>query len=129
MSLASLARAAGSRPARPQEELEDRRVDPPFELAADLVQATDLTKAEAFVQGDTSRTPFGWGTWGSRSAVAGGGVHTSCAGLQGHVATQNEHRFTVIQGVPAFFLFQRGNYPRRGPECRRPLGRTTGYVA
>lgn len=26
------------------------------------------------VQGDTARTPFGWGTWGSRSAVAGGGA-------------------------------------------------------
>ena len=28
----------------------------------------------AFVQGDTARTPFGWGTWGSRSAVAAGGA-------------------------------------------------------
>jgi len=26
------------------------------------------------VQGDTARTPYGWGTWGSRSAVAGGGA-------------------------------------------------------
>ena len=28
----------------------------------------------SFVQGDTARTPYGWGTWGSRSAVAGGGA-------------------------------------------------------
>ncbi len=27
-----------------------------------------------FVQGDTAMTPYGWGTWGSRSAVAGGGA-------------------------------------------------------
>ncbi len=27
-----------------------------------------------FVQGDTARTPYGCGTWGSRSAVAGGGA-------------------------------------------------------
>jgi carbon-monoxide dehydrogenase large subunit len=28
----------------------------------------------AFVQGDTNATPYGWGTWGSRSVVAGGGA-------------------------------------------------------
>jgi carbon-monoxide dehydrogenase large subunit len=27
-----------------------------------------------FIQGDTAMTPYGWGTWGSRSAVAGGGA-------------------------------------------------------
>jgi carbon-monoxide dehydrogenase large subunit len=27
-----------------------------------------------FVQGDTQATPYGWGTWGSRSIVAGGGA-------------------------------------------------------
>lgn len=27
-----------------------------------------------FIQGDTDNTPYGWGTWGSRSAVAGGGA-------------------------------------------------------
>ncbi|RIL07369.1 MAG: carbon monoxide dehydrogenase [Proteobacteria bacterium] len=27
-----------------------------------------------FIQGDTQMTPYGWGTWGSRSAVAGGGA-------------------------------------------------------
>ena len=27
-----------------------------------------------FVQGDTAMTPYGWGTWGSRSAIAGGGA-------------------------------------------------------
>ena len=27
-----------------------------------------------FIQGDTDVTPYGWGTWGSRSAVAGGGA-------------------------------------------------------
>jgi aerobic carbon-monoxide dehydrogenase large subunit len=26
------------------------------------------------IQGDTANTPYGWGTWGSRSAVAGGGA-------------------------------------------------------
>jgi aerobic carbon-monoxide dehydrogenase large subunit len=26
------------------------------------------------IQGDTAMTPYGWGTWGSRSAVAGGGA-------------------------------------------------------
>jgi carbon-monoxide dehydrogenase large subunit len=26
------------------------------------------------IQGDTESTPYGWGTWGSRSAVAGGGA-------------------------------------------------------
>jgi carbon-monoxide dehydrogenase large subunit len=28
----------------------------------------------SFVQGDTQATPYGWGTWGSRSVVAGGGA-------------------------------------------------------
>ena len=27
-----------------------------------------------FIQGDTAMTPYGWGTWGSRSATAGGGA-------------------------------------------------------
>jgi carbon-monoxide dehydrogenase large subunit len=34
-----------------------------------------------FVQGDTARTPYGWGTWGSRSAVAGGGAVIRAAEL------------------------------------------------
>lgn len=33
----------------------------------------------AFVQGDTQATPYGWGTWGSRSAVAGGGAVITAA--------------------------------------------------
>jgi carbon-monoxide dehydrogenase large subunit len=28
----------------------------------------------SFTQGDTQATPYGWGTWGSRSVVAGGGA-------------------------------------------------------
>ena len=28
----------------------------------------------SFIQGDTQATPYGWGTWGSRSIVAGGGA-------------------------------------------------------
>jgi carbon-monoxide dehydrogenase large subunit len=31
-------------------------------------------KDVTFIQGDTAMTPYGWGTWGSRSAVAGGGA-------------------------------------------------------
>src|SRR5262249_19788335 len=31
-------------------------------------------KDVTFIQGDTAATPYGWGTWGSRSAVAGGGA-------------------------------------------------------
>ena len=31
-------------------------------------------KDVSFIQGDTDNTPYGWGTWGSRSAVAGGGA-------------------------------------------------------
>jgi aerobic carbon-monoxide dehydrogenase large subunit len=31
-------------------------------------------KDVTFLQGDTAATPYGWGTWGSRSAVAGGGA-------------------------------------------------------
>ena len=42
------------------------------QLAADGIgcEVKDVT----FMQGDTSSTPYGWGTWGSRSAVAGGGA-------------------------------------------------------
>ncbi len=32
-----------------------------------------------FVQGDTQNTPYGWGTWGSRSIVAGGGAVVNAA--------------------------------------------------
>jgi carbon-monoxide dehydrogenase large subunit len=32
-----------------------------------------------FVQGDTQSTPYGWGTWGSRSIVAGGGAVVNAA--------------------------------------------------
>ncbi|HZP41791.1 MAG TPA: xanthine dehydrogenase family protein molybdopterin-binding subunit [Candidatus Binatia bacterium] len=32
------------------------------------------------VQGDTQATPYGWGTWGSRSMVAGGGAVVKAAG-------------------------------------------------
>jgi aerobic carbon-monoxide dehydrogenase large subunit len=32
-----------------------------------------------FVQGDTQSTPYGWGTWGSRSVVAGGGAVVNAA--------------------------------------------------
>ena len=32
-----------------------------------------------FVQGDTKATPYGWGTWGSRSVVAGGGAVITAA--------------------------------------------------
>ena len=32
------------------------------------------------VLGDTSKTPFGWGTWGSRSTVTGGGALTLATG-------------------------------------------------
>jgi carbon-monoxide dehydrogenase large subunit len=32
-----------------------------------------------FVQGDTQATPYGWGTWGSRSMVAGGGAVVNAA--------------------------------------------------
>ena len=31
-------------------------------------------KDVTFIQGDTAATPYGWGTWASRSAVAGGGA-------------------------------------------------------
>jgi len=42
------------------------------QLVADVIgcEVKDVT----FIQGDTAATPFGWGTWGSRSAVAGGGA-------------------------------------------------------
>ncbi len=40
------------RRASSDEELEERDVDPAFELAAHFVQTTDLAKAEAFVQRD-----------------------------------------------------------------------------
>ena len=42
------------------------------QLVADGIgcEVKDVT----FLQGDTSSTPYGWGTWGSRSAVAGGGA-------------------------------------------------------
>ena len=42
------------------------------QLVADTlgIEVTDVT----LVQGDTAATPFGWGTWGSRSAVQGGGA-------------------------------------------------------
>ncbi|MGE0521370.1 MAG: xanthine dehydrogenase family protein molybdopterin-binding subunit [Candidatus Binatia bacterium] len=33
----------------------------------------------SFVQGDTKATPYGWGTWGSRSTVAGGGAVINAA--------------------------------------------------
>jgi carbon-monoxide dehydrogenase large subunit len=32
-----------------------------------------------FIQGDTAATPYGWGTWASRSAVAGGGAVLTAA--------------------------------------------------
>ncbi len=42
------------------------------QLAADGIGCD--VKDVTFLQGDTSSTPYGWGTWGSRSAVAGGGA-------------------------------------------------------
>ena len=39
------------------------------------VQVEDVN----FVQGDTQSTPYGWGTWGSRSIVAGGGAVVNAA--------------------------------------------------
>ncbi|MGD9764589.1 MAG: xanthine dehydrogenase family protein molybdopterin-binding subunit [Candidatus Binatia bacterium] len=47
------------------------------QLAAHVI-GCDL-KDVRFVQGDTEKTPYGWGTWGSRSAVSGGGAVLKCA--------------------------------------------------
>ncbi len=67
-----------------------------------------------FVQGDTSTTPFGWGTWGSRSAVQGGGAVLSASArlrdkiqrLAGHLLEVSPadieltDGFAAVKGVP-----------------------------
>ncbi|MDB5108023.1 MAG: aldehyde oxidase and xanthine dehydrogenase molybdopterin binding protein [Candidatus Binatus sp.] len=47
------------------------------QLAADQlgIEVKDIS----FVQGDTHMTPYGWGTWGSRSIVSGGGAVVNVA--------------------------------------------------
>lgn len=47
------------------------------QLAADQLGLE--VKDIAFVQGDTHMTPYGWGTWGSRSIVSGGGAVVNVA--------------------------------------------------
>jgi aerobic carbon-monoxide dehydrogenase large subunit len=47
------------------------------QLAADQLGLE--VKDISFVQGDTHMTPYGWGTWGSRSIVSGGGAVVNVA--------------------------------------------------
>jgi aerobic carbon-monoxide dehydrogenase large subunit len=48
------------------------------------------------VLGDTSKTPFGWGTWGSRSAVIGGGaVVVGCARMSEKIKRVGAHMMEV----------------------------------
>ncbi|MGD9763955.1 MAG: xanthine dehydrogenase family protein molybdopterin-binding subunit [Candidatus Binatia bacterium] len=59
-----------------------------------------------FVQGDTQATPYGWGTWGSRSVVAGGGAVITAARkvkekmlrIAGHILEVSPADLEVVPG-------------------------------
>ncbi len=70
------------------------------------------------VQGDTQATPYGWGTWGSRSTVAGGGAVMNAARkvqekmlrIAGHLLEASPSDLEVVpgrvqvKGVPSKFV-------------------------
>ncbi|MGE3499496.1 MAG: xanthine dehydrogenase family protein molybdopterin-binding subunit [Candidatus Binatia bacterium] len=83
------------------------------QLVSDIigVPVTDVT----LQQGDSSMTPWGWGTWGSRSAVQGGGAVITASEklrdkmlrLAGHLMEVNPHDLELrdghvnVKGVPS----------------------------
>ena len=72
----------------------------------------------AFVQGDTHMTPYGWGTWGSRSIVSGGGAVVNAAlqvrekmlRVAGHLMEVSPNDLELdagkvrVKGVPSKFI-------------------------
>lgn len=84
-----------------------------------------------FIQGDTSATPYGWGAWASRSAVAGGGALLTAT----KIVREKMFRIAAdkLEVSPQDLEFNDGNIQVKGVPgkgiSRRELARAAVYNA